>query len=223
MITDTNRVFLSPAEYIDSDHPAILAEAGRICGSSISDISKARAIYYSVRDILYLAADFSDLESYRASSVLSAGHGYCVAKASLFTALCRAAGLPARIWFADVSNHLATPDVSRRMGNIFAWHGFSEVYVDGRWVKACPAFNASMCQKFGVAPLEFDGKSDALLHPFDKGGNLFMSYEKNHGYFHDVPAKFLATEMEHLYPETCAAIRRGEFPLPKDFNPTNRY
>jgi transglutaminase-like putative cysteine protease len=212
--TDTNRAFLSPAEYVDSDAPAIIAEASRICGGERTDAGKARAIFYAVREILYHAADFADLNSYRASCVLAAGHGYCGAKASLFAALCRAAGLPARLWFADVTNHLAIPQARQRMGSLYAWHGYNDVLIEGRWVKVSPTFNASLCRKLGVAPLEFDGVSDAVLQPFDAAGRSFMSYDRIHGCFHDVPAKFLAAEMQRLYPEICAAIRAGEYPLP---------
>ena len=69
--TDSNLVFLSPAEYVDSDHPSIRAESARICRGHATAAEKARAIYYAVREHLYRAADFADLESYRASSVLA--------------------------------------------------------------------------------------------------------------------------------------------------------
>ena len=110
--------------------------------------------------------------------------------------------MPARVAFADVTNHLATPQLIERMGtDLFAWHGFTEVYLDGRWVKASPTFNTTLCAKFGVAPLEFDGCSDALLQAFDTEGRTFMSYERQHGAFHDVPAKFLRDEMARVYPK----------------------
>jgi hypothetical protein len=60
-----------------------------------------------------------------------------------------------------------------------------------------------------VATLEFDGASDAHLQPFDSSGRLFMSYDKLHGTFHDVPARFLASEMVRLYPKAYAAVRAG--------------
>jgi len=212
---ESERVYLAPAEYVDSDHPAIVAAAWAICGPARTDSEKARAIYYYVREIVYHAADFADLNSYRASHVLHAGHGYCGAKASLFAALCRASGLPARLLFADVTNHIATPQTRAKFGSsLYAWHGYNEVMIGDRWVKVSPTFNSSMCRKIGVAPLEFDGVSDACLQAFDEAGNTFLTYEKFHGAFHDVPAKFLAAEMYRLYPGVCAAIRDGEFPLP---------
>jgi transglutaminase-like putative cysteine protease len=199
--TDSDLVFLSPGEYVDSDHPAIRTAAARLAPSGATPAQAAGAFYVAVRDIYYDYVDHSDLEVYRASSVLAAGRGYCVGKASLYAALCRARGIAARVAFADVKNHLATPRLLERIGtDLFAWHGFTEVLLDGRWVKASPTFNASLCAKLGVKPLEFDGVSDAILQPFDAAGRTFMRYVKFHGAFHDVPARFLKDEMARLYP-----------------------
>ena len=200
--TDSDGVFLSPGEYVDSDHPAVRAAAARLAPSGASPVEQARALYVAVRDIYYDYVDHSDLEVYRASSVLAAGRGYCVGKASLYAALCRARGIPARVAFADVKNHLATPRLLERVGtDLFAWHGFTEILLDSRWVKASPTFNAGLCEKLGVKPLEFDGKTDAILQPFDGAGRTFMRYVKFHGAFHDVPAQFLKDEMARLYPK----------------------
>jgi transglutaminase-like putative cysteine protease len=201
IVTDTTGVYLAPAEYVDSDHPHILAEAERAAPRDASPAEKARALFYLVRDIRYGYVDNDDLEVYRASSVLTRRYGYCVGKASLYSALCRAAGIPARVAFADVTNHLATPRLLEAVGtNVFAWHGYSEVLLGGQWVRVSPTFNASLCAKFGVAPLEFDGVGDALLQAFDTAGTQFMRYLRTHGSFHDVPAKFLRQEMARLYP-----------------------
>jgi transglutaminase-like putative cysteine protease len=160
----------------------------------------ARAVFYFVRDLRYRGGDFEDLEIYRASSVLAAGHGYCVGKASLCAALARAAAIPARLGFADVRNHLASPRLRAAMGtDVFAWHGYTQLFVGGRWVSVSPTFDRAACERAGVAPLEFDGKHDALLQSFD-GSGATMSYVKRHGTFHDVPARFLAAEMPRLYP-----------------------
>jgi transglutaminase-like putative cysteine protease len=199
--TDATRAYLAPAEYINSDHPKIRSQALRLAPPDASPSDKARALFYAVRDIRYGYVDHDDLESYRASSVLAARYGYCVGKAALLSALCRAVGIPARIGFADVTNHLATPRLLETMGtNIFAWHGYSEILIGERWLRVSPTFNASLCDKFGVRPLEFDGVSDALLQAFDTSGTVFMRYLRYHGSFHDVPAKFLRQEMARLYP-----------------------
>ena len=201
MDSDTDSVYLAPAEYIDSDHPAVVAQARKVpAGASAAE--KARQYYLMTRETRYDPdLDYSDPDSYRASSVLIAGAGYCVGKAALFAALCRAGGVPARVAFGDVTNHLSSEKLREKMGtNYFAWHGFTEVRLGDTWVKASPTFNSTLCSRFGVAPLDFDGASDALLQAYDGAGRTFMRYEVMHGAFHDVPAKFLMREMARLYP-----------------------
>jgi transglutaminase-like putative cysteine protease len=197
------RLYLDPADYVDSDHPGVQLYAKQILAGKDDPRDIVRALYRAVRDDIRYDpyVDYRDTETFRASSVLAARRGYCVGKASLYAALCRIASIPARLGFADVKNHLATPKLIETMGtDLFAWHGYSEVYLDREWLKATPTFNASLCEKLGVAPLDFDGRSDALLHPFDAGGRAFMAYGETHGTFHDVPVKFLAREMARLYP-----------------------
>jgi len=205
--TDSSlRLYLSPAEFIDSDHPSVRAKAKATAGSATDPAESARLLYRAVRDDIrydpYI--DYTDPETYRASSVLAKGHAYCVGKASLYVALCRAVGIPARLGLADVKNHLATPRLLETVGtDLFAYHGYVEIMPGREWIKATPTFNVTLCQKMGVAPLEFSGESDALLQPFDAKGREFMSYVAQHGTFFDVPTKFLIGEMTRLYPKLC--------------------
>jgi transglutaminase-like putative cysteine protease len=198
------RLYLSPAEYIDSDHASIRSKAEQLAGSTSDPVEQARVLYGAVRDGIrydpYI--DYTDQESYRASSVLAKGHAYCVGKASLYVALCRAVGIPARLGLADVKNHLATPRLIEAVGtDVFAYHGYVEIKPGESWIKATPTFNLSLCQKLGVPALDFSGDSDALLQPFDSAGRAFMTYVAQHGTFFDVPAKFLISEMIRLYPK----------------------
>jgi transglutaminase-like putative cysteine protease len=200
--TDSNDVYLAPAEYVDSDHPAIMACVAKTIRPGMSDAEKARRLYLAAREVRYDPdLDYTDPEIFRASSVLRQGAGYCVGKAALYAALCRAAGLPARVAFGDVTNHLSSEKLREKMGtNYFAWHGFTEVLIGERWVKASPTFNATLCDRFGVPALDFDGDTDALLQAYDGEGRTFMRYEVLHGAFHDVPVKFLIAEMARRYP-----------------------
>jgi transglutaminase-like putative cysteine protease len=196
------RLYSDPAEYIDSDNPAVQAFAKAHAPEGASDREKASLLYKAVRDgVRYNPyVDMRAPESFRASSVLAAGNGYCVGKAALYAAACRVHGIPARVGFADVRNHLTTDKLRESMGtDLFTWHGYTEVFVDGAWRKATPTFNATLCAKVGVQPLDFDGHSDALLHPFDGAGRAYMQYVNDHGTYHDVPAKFLMREMARDY------------------------
>lgn len=204
---DSHRIlFTSPAEFIDSDHPSIIAEARLLTADIRDPVEQACILYNAVRDgIRYDPyGDYLEPATYRASAVLKAGTGYCVGKAALYAAFCRVLRIPARIGLADVRNHLATPRLLEAVGtDVFAYHGYTEVFLDGRWLKASPTFNETLCAKLGVAPLPFDGRSDALLQSFDGQGRTFMAYLADHGSFFDVPVKFLIREMSRLYPNLC--------------------
>ena len=142
--------------------------------------------------------------------VLAAGNGYCVGKAALYAAACRAVGVPARVGFADVRNHLSTEKLTESMGtDLFAWHGFTEVFLDEEWRKASPTFNDTLCAKLGVSVLDFDGAHDSLLHPYDGAGRAYMRYERQHGAFADVPAKFIGREMKRVYGHMYDADHSG--------------
>jgi transglutaminase-like putative cysteine protease len=196
------RLYSGPGEYIDSDHPAVRDFAMAAAPAQAGDRDKASLLYKAVRDAIRYNpyVNMGAPQTFRASGVLAAGNGYCVGKAALYAAVCRVHGIPSRVGFADVRNHLTTEKLRQSMGtDVFTWHGFAHVWVDGAWRKATPTFNATLCEKLGVQPLDFDGHSDALLHPFDGAGRVFMEYVNDHGTYHDVPAKFLMREMARDY------------------------
>jgi transglutaminase-like putative cysteine protease len=153
-------------------------------------------LYYRVRDGIWYDpyCPFYLPEHYRASNVLKAGRGYCVCKASVLCAAARALGIPARLGFADVKNHLATRQLLEFLGSdLFVFHGYVEFYLGGKWVKATPAFNRELCERHHVQPLEFNGLEDSVFQPFNLQRRQFMEYVTDHGTFADVPvARILA-------------------------------
>jgi transglutaminase-like putative cysteine protease len=196
--------FLSPTFYIDSDHPGIVDFARNHSGGERSPVESAVSLYYAVRDkIRYnpyaISPNKADM---KASAVLALKEGYCVAKAVLLAACLRSIGIPARLGFADVKNHLTTGRLRERMGtDVFIWHGYTDIYLEGQWVKATPAFNLSLCETFGVKPLEFDGRTDSVFHPFDMDGNRHMEYLKDYGRFADLPWERIAADFMAAYPD----------------------
>ena len=140
-------------------------------------------------------------EAHRASAVLARRYGHCIDKAVVLAAAARAMGIPARLGFADVRNHLTSPRMRERMGDvdIFAYHGYAELYLRGKWVKATPAFNLSLCRKVGILPLEFDGENDSIYHPFDAAGRRHMEYVRHRGVYLDVPYEEMMSCFAELY------------------------
>lgn len=148
------------------------------------------ALYYAVRDQIrydpYRVR--ATIEGLRASTPLQQGFGFCMNKATLLAAVCRACEIPARLGYADVKNHLSTERLRETMKtDVFYYHGYTSIWIDGQWVKATPAFNLSLCEKFGLLPLEFDGLADSINHPFDRQGNRHMEYLHFHGERDDLP------------------------------------
>jgi transglutaminase-like putative cysteine protease len=177
-------------------------------------VAAAVKLYYAVRDgFLYDPyVPYQEPDTYRASAVLARGRGYCVGKSALLAAAARARGIPARVAFADVRNHLATPRLLELVGSdLFIFHGITELWLEGRWVKATPTFNLSLCDKFHIRPLEFDGRSDAVLHPFDRSGRQHMEYVNQRGSYADVPVDTLMPAMLEAYPR-LAGLKRGSRP-----------
>ncbi len=196
--------YLRPTRFVDSDHPAVIVFAREVVGDLERDVDKSVALYLAVRDGVRYDPYRIDLspEGMRASTVLAKGYGFCVAKAVLLAAVARAQAIPSRLGFADVKNHLTTEKLRRLMQtDIFAFHGYTELFIDGRWIKATPAFNSSLCERFNVEPLGFDGRHDSLLQQQDRRGNRYMEYVRDHGQFTDLPyERMLAAFREH-YPE----------------------
>ncbi len=202
--------YLAGGEFVDSEHPAVAAFAAEHARGQ-GDLERGVSLYYAVRDHIRYNPflDFSQDSAFRASDCITSGEGFCIGKAALLTAVARAAGIPARIGFADVKNHLATPRLLEFMGrDEFVYHGFAELLLDGAWVKATPAFNLAMCEKFRVKPLEFDGRNDSIFHPYDADDRRHMEYLRDRGSFADVPVSEIRATFREYYPRLYAL--RGE-------------
>ena len=195
--------YLQPTHILNFDHPAVDAYCRRITGGKTSDsVSAAVQLYYAVRDgIRYDPySPFYLPEHYRASSVLKRGKGYCVGKAALLCALGRAGGIPSRLGFATVRNHLASRQLIDYLGSDrFVFHGYVEFYLNRRWVKATPAFNAELCERHRVDPLEFDGRTDAVFQEYNRENDRYMEYIEDLGIFEDVPVSEIVAAWEDEY------------------------
>ena len=193
---------LQATTMVDSDHPAVIAFACEHARGA-GERERAVALYYAVRDGFRYDPYRIDLSVHgmKGSTVIAKGYGWCVPKAALLAAACRAAGIPARVGYADVRNHMTTERLRQNMGSdLFVWHGYTDIGLDGRWMKATPAFNIELCDRFGLLPLEFDGRADSIYHPFDKAGNRHMEYVAMHGAFDDVPLQRILDAFALHYP-----------------------
>lgn len=202
-IADTRLTFLEAGEFIDSEHPEIIAFAAQHTEGLRDPVQRSIDLYLAVRDQIQYdpySICLSRAGLY-ASHTLKLGRGFCVAKAVLYAAVLRANGIPSRLGFADVRNHLTTPRLRALMGtDTFYHHGYTEAYLEGKWVKATPAFNIELCHKFGIKPLAFTGREDSIFHPFDTAGEQHMECVHDHGSRHDLPYEELIEVYRQHYP-----------------------
>ena len=209
-MTDETDAALRATRFIDADTPSIVAFAKAHAGDG-DDRERAIRLYYAVRDhVRYDIYAFGvEPERLIASECLRAPSAFCVPKAIALAAVSRAAGIPARLGFADVTNHMTTPKITALMDDdVFRWHAYTSLYLDGRWVKATPAFDLGLCERHGIKPLDFDGRADSILHPFDTAGRKHMEYIRFIGEFDDMPFDEFTAEMREHYPRMLETLKR---------------
>jgi transglutaminase-like putative cysteine protease len=150
----------------------------------------AKALFYFVRDdIKYrIFLDVIDFEMFKASNTLNRGFGFCIPKANLLAALARANGIPSRLHFADIRNHQLPAHIMERLfTDLMVYHGYVELFINHRWVKANPSLDIELCNKYDIIPVDFNGLEDALFHTLDRIGRLHIEYINDHGTFNDLP------------------------------------
>ncbi len=205
--------FLAPTAIVDADHPGVRDYALAQASDAADPTTKAIRLYYAVRDGIRYDGYQIELTpgGLSASRVLESGRGWCVNKAVLLAACCRVVGVPARLGYADVRNHLSTQRMRDLMGtDVFHWHGYTDIHLEGRWVKATPAFNIELCRRFRLKPLEFDGTEDSIYHPFDEDGRQHMEYLRYRGEYADVPLAQIKAYFAEAYPQ-LAGLQEGDF------------
>ncbi len=199
-----------PTAFLDYESDAVQTFIDdAVTDRSTDKRTSAVELYYAVRDGVFYEVYGADLspEGLKASRTATAKSGFCLHKSVLYAAAVRALGIPSRLVYGDVRNHLASPRLIEHIGGDVFFHGLTQVYLDGAWVKATPVFNKMLCKLYGMAALEFDGVSDSLYHPHDKGGA--MEFLKDHGAFDDVPYDFVITTMRAKHPKFLTSTATG--------------
>ncbi len=195
--------YLKPTEFLDFDNESVREYAEANSADAMNEREKAIKLYYAVRDGFQYNPNILDLrrEGLRASDLLTRKRGYCVEKAVLLAASARAVGIPSRLSFYNVRNHIATDKLEKILRkNYLVFHGAAELFIDGKWLKTTPAFDKRLCDYLKVEPLEFDGKADSIFQEYDKAGNVFMEYLFEYGAFADLPYQMFLDELRTHYP-----------------------
>ncbi|HEX4705426.1 MAG TPA: transglutaminase-like domain-containing protein [Pseudonocardiaceae bacterium] len=197
---------LRATEFLDHDNEIVRAFVRKALpdgGARMTDVERACALYYAVRDGIHYEVYGADLSraGLKASSTIERGMGFCVHKSIVYAAATRLVGVPSRIYYGDVRNHLASPRLEKLMGGkVFCFHSLTTVYLDGKWVRATPVFNKLLCQLYKIKPLDFDGRTDSMYHPYDEDGRRHMEFIRAHGDFDDVPYDLVVNGIRTAHP-----------------------
>lgn len=210
------RKYLEPTFIIDSDNEFVQKTAHDITSNSQNNREKAVNLFYLVRDqIAYnLHVNRHLPEHFLANATLRRGQGFCIQKAVVLVALSRALDIPGRLGFAVIRNHLMPEKLASFLAsNEIPDHGFAELYLEGKWVKATPAFDLTTCHEHRILPVDFDGVNDAIFHRLNQDGALHIEYVKDHGRYSDLPVveieKWVASA---ITPEAQKMILNGRYP-----------
>jgi len=205
---------LDPTEFLNYESPVVREFVNKTLpgdGGSLTDTEKAYALYYAVRDGIHYEIYGADVsrEGMRASAIIQHGMGFCVHKSLVYAAVLRSVGIPSRMFYGDVRNHLISPRIEKLIGgNVFAFHSLTTVFLNGKWVKATPVFNKMLCKLYKIKPLEFDGLADSMYHPYDEEGRRHMEFLRTHGEFDDLPYDLVINGIRAAHPLLFASWDR---------------
>ncbi|MBE8471474.1 transglutaminase-like domain-containing protein [Streptomyces justiciae] len=211
--TDVTSSLTAPTEFLDYESDAVQTFIDAVVDDRSADRREnAVKLYYAVRDTVHYEVYGADLsrEGLKASSTATAKSGFCLHKSALFAAAVRALGIPSKLVYGDVRNHLASPRLIEHIGGDVFFHGLTQIHLDGRWVKATPVFNKVLCKLYGMQALEFDGRTDSLYHPH--GSGAAMEFLKDHGAFDDLPYEFVMASMRTAHPRFLDGAGTGTVP-----------
>jgi transglutaminase-like putative cysteine protease len=186
--------YLKPTYCIDHTESSIIEKSRELVQdvSEKNDIERGIKLFYFVRDeIKYIVKydnDYYKRSNLKASATLARGYGFCIQKAVLLAALARAIGIPSRLHFNDIVNHMTSKKYREFVGNDkFLYHGYTELFLNGKWVEANVAFDKELCERKNWPIVEFDGIKPGLFAHQDESGKPFIDYIKDHGTFARVP------------------------------------
>lgn len=195
--------YLTATYHYDFESAEIQELIAEFLGGPLSKTEQAKGLYLKIRDgWRYNPYRISfKTEHYTASSLSQKKEGHCIDKSILLIAGLRGLGIPARLHLAKVKNHIAVEKLTEEFGtNELTPHGYVGIFLNNKWVKASPAFNAKLCELCQVAPLEFDGENDSVFQSYNEEGKEFMEYLEDYGHFEDFPMEFIMQNISEHYP-----------------------
>lgn len=190
----------------DYDHPLVRETAERLTEDEVTVRGKLKELFLYVRDNIRFGFP-EDGDFVKASDTIQQGFGQCNTKATLLLALCRAAGIPARIHFSLISKEIQKGFFT----GLAYWlmpsrisHSWIEVEVDGNWrhidtfINDKPLFKAAVLElkrrgwPIGFSVALTDGEASADLNLDDEEFQQMAAVTDDHGVWDD-PSEYYAS------------------------------
>lgn len=193
--------YLKSTDFLDFEHPTFNTFCASI-PNELSQVELVKWLYLKVRDGFLYDPYHLDLrpEGLVASTICTKKRAWCVEKSIVLAALARKYGIPSRLGFANVINHIGVEKLLTYLQKKeIVFHGYVELFIENQWVKCTPAFDKRICALSKVEPLVWDGKTDSMFQAFDDQ-RKFMEYTHFYGDFEDVPVDLMNLEMKKHYP-----------------------
>lgn len=195
------KIYLKNTKFLDYKTSQIQAYIADF-DLTLSQKELAVKLFYKVRDGFLYDPFHLNLQSDAlvASKILKKNRAWCVEKSIVYAAAARGLGIPSRLGYGIVINHLGVEKLEKYLQRKeIVFHGYVEVYLDNKWIKTTPAFDSRVCKINKTPTLEWDGETDALFHSFNQG-KQWMEYIHDYGTFSDVPVQLMNSEMKKYYP-----------------------
>lgn len=198
--------YLNSTQYIDFEDKKIQEIIRFLVSEDSREVNNIINIFNFVRDEIKYTINmalYTTQDDFKASVTLERKKGFCVPKAVLLTTFLRAAGFPSRLHFADIINYRSPEYLQELMGsNLFYFHGYSEVFLNDRWIKLTPTFNKDLCEKHAYPLCEFSGSNDATFPSKDLNNSPFIEYINDRGTYADLPFIEMMRVFQKYYDET---------------------
>ncbi len=206
-------LYLAPTRFFDFEQPEVANFVREATAGAHTPREQAVRLFLAVRDQIRYEPYTVRMtpECFRASTVVRERGAFCIPKAVLLIAGARLLGIPAALGLSDVVNHFSTPRMQQMMGGreVFMHHGWAGLHIEGRWVKAVPAFNKELCTLMRVPPTDFDGLHDAVLQQYKEDGSVQMEYLRDHGVWSDLPYLRIDDDWGGYYPHSLWSGQRS--------------
>jgi transglutaminase-like putative cysteine protease len=181
---------LRPSYCLDSDAKNVRERSHKLTAHLTEPRDKARKLFDYVRDeIRYnFGPAVYERSHFKASHALELGNGFCMQKAALYAALCRASGIPARIGFQHLVDYKIVGPFFDMLGtNELNNHGMNAVYLGGRWIAVDCTLDSRLCERKNYRLVEFDGRNAALLPKTDRAGRPHFTIKIQRRFYNDTP------------------------------------